>query len=500
MRIATGVTTVSSLRPIHTSSQPTFPVFRLWAVISLLAGIALLLIAPLAAQTGTPQVRILEIEGTITPVMAQYIERGISSAENANANAIVLEIDTPGGLSSAMDDIDRAILESEVPVIAYVSPRTARAASAGVFITYAAHIAVMAPGTSIGSASPVNIDGSDVGDTMTNKVTNDAVSNIRNLAELRGRNAEWAESAVRDAANITADEALDLGVINLIAPDLPTLLAEVNGMRVVMGTGETIALSTTGAETSTTSMNIIERLLQLISDPTIAFLLMSLGALGIFLELGNPGALVPGIVGVISIVLGLYALGTLPVNWTGVALILIAFGLFFIDIFISSFGLLLVAGLTCFILGAYLLIDTSAPGYEGVSRPVIWTSAGLILVCAMLIGTAVLRVMRKKPSSGKASLIGDIGEVRQALEPNGLVFVQGELWTASAGGDDQVIPNGAHIEVTEVHGLRLVVKPAPLAAASSATTLGRPRGEGVIPVVGGVQQARMEDSRGSDRP
>ena len=484
----------------RTQGPQPYAILRVWAVISLLAGMALLLISPLAAQSGTPQVRILEIDGTITPVMAQYIERGISSAENANADAIVLEIDTPGGLSSAMDDIDRAILESEVPVIAYVSPRTARAASAGVFITYAAHIAAMAPGTSIGSASPVNIDGSDVGDTMTNKITNDAVSNIRNLAELRDRNAEWAESAVRDAANITADEALDLNVINLIAPNLSTLLDDVDGMQVTMANGSMLTLNTAGAETSTSSMNIIERLLQLISDPTIAFLLMSLGALGIFLELGSPGTFVPGIVGVISVVLGLYALGTLPVNWTGAALIAIAFGLFFIDIFISSFGLLLVGGLSCFILGAYMLIDSSVPGYEGVSRPVIWTSAVVILVCALLIGTAVLRVMRKKPASGRASLIGDFGEVRHALDPNGLVFAQGELWTASAEDGGQTIPAGTQVEVTEVHGLRLVVKPAALAVPRSTATPGRPRGEGVIPVVGGVHQARMKDSRGSDRP
>ena len=227
------------------TSQPpvAFPgyivLFRLLPVLCMLAGMAMLALSPTSAQDELPEVRVLDIDDTITPAMAQYIERGIASAENANVDAIVIEIDTPGGLSSAMDDIDRAILESEVPVIAWVSPRGARAASAGVFITYASHIAAMAPGTSIGSASPVSSDGSDMSDTMEAKVTNDAVSNIRNLANLRGRNADWAESAVRDAANITADEALDLNVINLIAADLPTLLNEVDGMQVTMADGST---------------------------------------------------------------------------------------------------------------------------------------------------------------------------------------------------------------------------------------------------------------------
>lgn len=484
--------------PTRISRPRSSHVFRLWAVISLLAGTLLLVVSPLAAQSDSPQVRIIEIDGTITPNMAQYVERGIRSAENANANAIVLEIDTPGGLGSAMDDIDRAILESEVPVIAYVSPRGARAASAGVFITYAAYIAAMAPGTSIGSASPVSSDGGDVGETMEAKVTNDAVSNIRNLAELRGRNADWAESAVREAANITATEALDLNVVNLMAPDLDTLLNDVHGMPATMATGETVTLDTAGAETSTTSMNVIERLLQLVSDPTIAYLLLSFGALGIFLELGNPGGFVPGIVGVVSLVLGLYALGTLPVNWTGAALIVIAFALFFIDIFVTSFGLLLIGGLASFIIGSYMLVDSSVPGYGDVSRPVIWTCTALILVCAILLGTAALRVLRKKPASGRNTLLGETGVVRQALDPTGLVFLQGELWTATIAGE-AAIPAGAHVEVTEVQGLRLMVKTAD-AQATPAPTSNAPRGQGVIPVIGGVHQARLEETNVLDRP
>jgi membrane-bound serine protease (ClpP class) len=489
---------VAATKPTKYVPAPIPSLIRFWAVFSLLLGMVLLAVSPLAAQDGTPQVRVITIDDTITPTMAQYVKRGIESAENADADAIVLEIDTPGGLSSAMDDIDRAILESEVPVIAYVSPRGARAASAGVFITYASHIAAMAPGTSIGSASPVSSDGSEMSDTMEAKVTNDAVSNIRNLATFRGRNADWAEDAVREAVNITADEALDLNVINLIAPDIPTLLNEVDGMQVEMATGELNTMRTAGAETSDIDMNVIESLLQMLSDPTIAYLLLSFGALGIFLELSNPGTFIPGIVGVICLVVGLYALGTLPVNWTGVALIVIAFALFFIDIFVSSFGLLLVGGLTCFIIGSYMLVDASVPGYGTVSRPVIWTSAALILVCAILIGAAVVRVMRKTPATGKPALIGDIGEVRQALDPNGMVFMQGELWTASVEGG--TIPVGAHVEVVEVRGLRLVVRQAETAPEPSPASIARTRADGVIPVVGGVQATRLEETGGIDRP
>jgi membrane-bound serine protease (ClpP class) len=492
---------VSGLLP-NRSTALQLSLFRLWAVVSLLSGLVLMALSPVAAQSGTPEVRILSIDGTITPPMAQYIERGISSAEKADVDAIVIEIDTPGGLSSAMDDIDRAIIESEVPVIAYVSPRGARAASAGVFITYASHVAAMAPGTSIGSASPVAGDGSDMSDTMEAKVTNDAVSTVRNFAEYRGRNADWAEQAVREAVNITADQALDLNVINLIAPNIGTLLNDVDGMQVEMANGEMVTLRTAGATTSETSMNVIERFLQLIADPTIAYLLMSFGALGIFLELSNPGTFVPGIVGVVCLVMGLYSLGTLPVNWTGVALIAVAFALFFIDIFVTSFGILLVGGMAAFIVGSYLLIDSSVPGYSGVSRPVIWTSAALIAASAVFIGSAVLRVMRKKPSTGTSSLIGAIGDVRQPLDPDGMVFVHGEHWTGTLVGGEPggpTVPVGELVRVTDVQGLRLFVEPVEATAGANPGRVSSPSTGDVLPVAGGVRYVQP-DPPGSGKP
>ncbi|HWV23272.1 MAG TPA: nodulation protein NfeD [Thermomicrobiales bacterium] len=429
--------------------------------LALMLGMILTLQAA-GSQSATPQVRIIDIDGTITPAMASYVNRTMRSAQRDQVAAIVLRINTPGGLSTAMDDIVDDILQSDVPVIAWVGPTNARAASAGVYITYATHIAAMAPGTNIGSASPIQLNGEDqTGETTAErKAMNDAVARIENLAELRHRNVDWAISAVRDADNITADKALELGVINLLAPDIPTLLHDVDGTQVQLANGNTVTLHTDGAETSTASMNLFEDFLQLISDPTIAYLLLSFGGLGIFLELSNPGQFVPGIIGIVCFILGFYALGTLPVNWTGALLIGLGFGLFFLDIFVSSFGLLLMAGLVSFIVGSYMLVDDTVPGYGTVSRPVIWTAAALILVSALLIGTLMLRTLRSKPKTGKSALVGQVAIVRKTLAPTGMVFVDGELWAATAEGLDAgtSIPTGAFVEVLGVRGLQLTVR------------------------------------------
>lgn len=457
---------------------------RWLALVCLFLGSLLTVLQPgLAQDTGTT-VRVVEITGTITPPMAQYVDRAISDAENDGATAVVLQINTPGGLSTAMDDIVNVILQSDIPVIAYVSPANARAASAGVYITYAAHIAAMAPGTNIGSASPIQLGGDGTEDgtsTAERKAMNDAIARIENLANLRDRNAEWAISAVRDADNITAAKALEIGVIDLMAPDLDTLLLDVDGMEVTLADGDTVVLGTAGASVSTTSMNVIESFLQLISEPTIAYLLLSFGALGIFLELSNPGGLVPGIIGVASFILGFYALGTLPVNWAGVLLIAFAFALFFIDIFVTSFGILLVGGLAAFIIGSYMLIDTTVPGYEGVSRPVIWTAAALIVASAFFIGSLVLKSMRRKPASGKNAFVGKVAVVRSPLSPDGLVYVEGEYWSATAEGlnDGTSLPVGSHVEVTAVEGLKLIVRPA--TATPDDTASGSPFRETIAP-------------------
>jgi membrane-bound serine protease (ClpP class) len=294
---------------------------------------------------------------------------------------------------------------------------------------------------------------------------------------------------VRDAANITADKALELGVINLIAPDLDTLLNQVDGQQVPLANGETVTLITAGAQTSTTDMNAIEEFLQLISDPTIAYLLLSFGSLGIFLELSNPGGFVPGIFGVICLILGFYALGTLPVNWTGVLLIGFAFALFFIDIFVSSYGLLLVGGLISFIVGSYLLIDTNVPGYDAVSRPIIWTSAALVLAFAAAIGYFVLRSQRRRPTTGKPAILGQVGVVRKELSPTGFVFLDGELWSATAENlpEGASVPVDSHVEVTRIDGLRLTVRPTTAPVDDGIRSASRR--EAIVPV-GTVMEER----------
>ena len=455
---------------------------RLVWVTLVLLGMLLGIVQASTAQAETPQVRVLEIDGTITPAMASYVDRGIRNAETEGGDAVVLRIDTPGGLSSAMDDIVSDILDSEVPVVAYVSPGNARAASAGVYITYASHVAAMAPNTNIGSASPVQGTGEDIDSTMERKVVNDAVARIENLAELRGRNVEWAIAAVRDAENITANHALEIGVIDAMAPDLDTLLNDINGREITLANGQVVTLDTAGAEISTTGMNAIESFLQLISEPTIAYLLLSFGSLGIFLELSNPGTFVPGTIGAICFILGFYSLGTLPVNWTGLLLIAFGFALFFMEIFVTSFGILTVGGLAAFIVGSYMLIDDSVPGYNEISRPVIWTSAGLVLASALIVGFLVMRTQRSTPRTGKSGLIDRIGEVRAALSPSGMVYVEGELWSATADGlrDGETIPAGAYVEIVAVDGLRLRVRQTSAALHDEVAQAGRR--ENLVPV------------------
>lgn len=443
----------------HTFGTPSdFPAYRLAMLILITLGMVLPATGEVLAQDARPRVDIVELDGTITPVMARYIGQAIERAEEDGAEAIVLRMDTPGGLSSAMDDIVRDILESEVPVVVYTAPRGARAASAGVYISYAAHVAAMAPGTNIGSASPVSLGGeNDPDDTMTKKVTNDAAAQIVNLANLRDRNAEWAEEAVRDAANITADEAVDLGVVDVLADDVPTLLDKIDGRTVQLESGP-VTLNTAGAVTEDVEMGWFDQLLQLLVDPTVAYLLLSLGSIGIFLEISNPGAVVPGVVGVLALLLGLFGLGTLPVNWTGVLLMGFGIVLLIVDVFVPSLGILTIGGLTSFVIGSYLLFgDSAPPGYE-IEPAVIWTVTGCLVIFFVLIGGAVMRTQFRKPATGRRGLIGEQGIVRRALNPEGMVYVHGELWQAHSQ-DGVHLPIGTAVTITAINGLVATVRP-----------------------------------------
>jgi membrane-bound serine protease (ClpP class) len=414
-------------------------------------------------RADTRHVDQITIDGTITPVMARYLSRAINDAEDDGADALVVKMDTPGGLSSAMDDMIRDILESKVPVVVYVAPRGARAASAGVYITYAAHVAAMAPGTNIGSASPIFLDETgnvtDGSATLQKKVTNDAVAQITNLANLRGRNAVWAEDAVRNAVNITADQAVQMNVVDLEAPDIDTLLDKIDGRTVQMSSG-TMTLQTKDDAVNTIDMGILESFLQLIADPTIAYILLSFGMLGLFLELTHPGVIVPGVVGGLCLLLGLYSLGTLPVNWTGVLLIIFAFILFAADLYVPSFGTLTLGGIFSFVIGSYLLIGSDAPpGFE-ISRPVIWAMTGCLVVFFLWLASLVVRTRLRPPYTGKQALIGEVGEVRHALDPAGMVYVYGELWSATTDGTVATIPVGTPVKVVEINGMKMRVRPA----------------------------------------
>ncbi|HSH00682.1 MAG TPA: nodulation protein NfeD [candidate division Zixibacteria bacterium] len=412
----------------------------------------------IAAAGARSLVYTLNIDGAIGAVTAKRIVEAIEQAEDDRAEALVIILDTPGGFTSATWTIDKAILNSHVPVIVYIAPAGARAGSAGVFITYAAHIAAMAPGTNIGAAHPVGGGGEDIDSVMNEKVTNDAVASIRAMADKRGRNAEWAERAVRESVSITDREADSLNVINVRAESLQELLAALNGRQVETPAGtETLELA--DVREVELEESFIESVLRIITSPDIAFILFSIGGLGIMLELYNPGAILPGVVGAISLILAFYAFQTLPINTAGLLLILLALILFIAESQITSYGLLTVGGIVSLALGGLMLIDTYDPALQ-VSVSVIWSVAlGVGLVMALVV-FLIAKSYRRQVSTGAEGMVGQIGIVRKALAPEGLALVAGELWKARSLDKDAIEP-GAEVVVDHVENIYLVVKKLP---------------------------------------
>jgi membrane-bound serine protease (ClpP class) len=411
----------------------------------------------------TPTVDLLTYDGVINPVAAEYIEDGISAAGSAHHEAVVVQLDTPGGLDTSMRIIVKAINASSVPVIVYVAPSGSRAASAGTFITLAAHIAAMAPGTNIGSAHPVSMGGGEMDEEMKKKVENDAAAYIKSLAEKRGRNAAWAEEAVRKSVNVTEQEAVKLHVVDLVAADVPALLAAVDGRSVQTEAGVR-RLSTKGAEVHRVPLNWRLRLLNALIDPNVAYVLMLLGTYGLLYELMSPGAILPGVVGSICLILAFYAFQTLPINYAGLLLILLAIILFVAEIKVPSYGLLTVGGVVAMFLGSVMLMKSQLP-YLRISLKVIVPSVlGTALFFLFVVGMAV-RTFGARPLTGAEGLVGVHGIARSDLSPSGMVFVHGELWEARG---DETIRQGDAIEVTAVEGLRLRVK----RAAESSTQKG----------------------------
>ena len=418
---------------------------------------------PLYAAEGE-HVAVARLRGIINPAAAAYVERAIGAAEANGARLLVLELDTPGGLDHSMRQIVQRILASRVPVAVYVAPPGARAGSAGMYITYSAHVAAMAPNTNIGSATPVSIgEGGEqkMSEEMRNKVVNDAVAYVKGLAAARGRNAEWAERAVREAANAPAQDALDLGVVEHVAPDLPSLLQALDGSSVSTVAGE-IALRTAGLPVERVDMQPQEALLHSITDPTIAYLLISLGSLALIYELASPGAVFPGVVGGLALLLGLYGVGTLPVNLAGLLLIGFAMALFALDLVAPTHGVLTAGAIVAFLLGSAILFNTpeGAPFFQVAPTAIALMTIVLSSFFGIVLG-AVFRSHHRPVVTGREGLIGARGQARQALDPDGLVFVEGELWSATAVGER--IAAGATVEVTAVEGLRLLVRPVAVA-------------------------------------
>ncbi|MFH1374309.1 MAG: nodulation protein NfeD [bacterium] len=389
------------------------------------------------------------IDGAIGTVTDDRIAEAIETAEDDGAGLLVIFLDTPGGFTKPTWSICKNILNSHVPVCIYIAPSGARAGSAGVYMTYAAHFAAMAPSTNIGAAHPVSGAGEEIDSVMNEKITNDAVAQIKAAAEKRGRNAEWAERAVRESVSITDNEALELKVIDLRAKNLSELLEKLDGREVDLPYGKTKMLLKHN-RTKEIKITFIQRVLQIITQPDIALILFSIGGLGIVLELYNPGSIFPGVVGAISLILAFYSFQTLPINYAGLALIVLAIILFIAEIKIVSHGMLTVGGVISFFLGGMMLVDTADPAL-GISISLLITMTVVFSLVLLLVIWLVAKAARNRPAIGQEGMIGKMAEVR----PNGFVYVDGALWKAVSGEELEV---GSTVEIVSVDSLLLKVR------------------------------------------
>ena len=401
--------------------------------------------------TPRPLVYTMVIDGAIGTVTDERITAAIELADDNDAALLVIIMDTPGGFTKPTWSICKSILNSPVPICTYVAPSGARAGSAGVYITYASHFAAMAPATNIGAAHPVAGSGEEIDSVMNEKVTNDAVAQMRAAAEKRGRNAEWAEEAVRRSVSITDNEALELNVIDLRAENLDDLLEQIDGREAELPMGD-VVMKVKNARTKDIPISVVHQFLRILTSPDIALILFSIGGLGIMLELYNPGAIFPGVVGAISLILAFYAFQTLPINYAGLALIILAILLFIAEVKVMSHGLLTIGGLISFFLGGLMLVDTVDPSLR-VSLSVLITLALLVTVCAALAAWLVIRAHRRQPFTGDEGMIGKDAEVRN----EDLVYVDGALWKAKTTDGGELIV-GSVVKIVSVDKLTLIVK------------------------------------------
>jgi len=453
---------------------------RAWAVAALLAAGWILLAG--AVPPAGPTCTVLPVSGAIGPATSDFFVRKLREAGDSGAALVVVTIDTPGGLDTAMRDMVQAILASEIPVIAYVSPSGARAASAGTFLVYASHVAAMAPATNLGAATPVQIGGPSApgsppaagkpaakdgeaakgaapeppaGSATERKALNDSIAYIRGLAELRGRNVEWAEAAVRDGASLPADEALAAGVVDLVATDLAELLGKLDGRKVKLGAQE-VELRTAGLILQEVEADWRTNLLSLVTNPNVAYLLMLIGIYGLLLEGYNPGAIVPGVVGAICLLLALFAFQVLSVNYAGLALIALGVILIVAESFVPSFGALGLGGIVAFVIGSVMLLDREVPGFSVAWQMIAAMALAGALVLVAIVSFAV-RARRRPVVSGAEGLTREFAEAVEDFDKQGLVRVHGELWTAVS---NEPVRAGQRLAIRKVEGLVIQVEPA----------------------------------------
>jgi membrane-bound serine protease (ClpP class) len=438
---------------------------RVCTVVAMLLGVA-------ASASAAPGIAVLRLDGTIQPGSLRYLERGLRVAADDRAALVLLELNTPGGTLVSLRSMVTAIIESPVPVVTYVTPAGARAASAGFFLLMAADVAAMAPGTNTGAAHPVALGAApprraEAGDVEVAMAVEDAAALVRSLAAARGRAVVWAEKAVRESRSFSAEEARERGLVEIVAPDSATLLRRLDGYRFRRFNGERAELQLNGATPYSVGPTRAERLLMVIADPQVAYLLLMLGLLGVVIELLHPGAVLPGVAGGISLLLAFYAFSVLPVSGVGALLLLLGLGLFVAEAFITSHGLLALGGVACFVLGSLLLIETPIPSAR-VSLAVIAPTAVVLAAVSLLFVQRAWRLRRAKPKSGPEALVGELGELTLGIaesQGEGKVFVRGEYWAATS---DAPLPGGARVRIEGVEGIRVRVAPSEAGAALTA--------------------------------
>ncbi len=426
-------------------------------IIFILIAVLIIMNIGALAEEKKPVFNVITIDGVITAPTAKYVANSINDAQQAEAEGLIILLDTPGGMDTAMRDIAKSILNAPLPVIVFVSPPGARAASAGVIITQAAHIAAMAPGTNIGAAHPVSIGiGGSTGDkdkTMSEKVENDAAAYARSIAKARGRSEEWAEKAVRKSESITAEEALKLNVIDFVAPDIDKLLVAIDQKEVNLAKGKK-KISTKNAIINNKKMGTRQGVLAAISDPNISYILLLIGLAGLYFELSTPGAILPGVIGGISLLLAFFGLSTLPVNYTGILMIIFAVILFIAEIKVMSHGMLTVGGVISLIMGSLLLFDTPEPALR-LSWQVLIPSILVVSCFFIVVSWMAIKAQLRKPFNGVEAMIGTEAETLTDIANEGKVFLQGQYWTATS---EKPIKKGVKVKIVKVEGLSLIVE------------------------------------------